>query len=241
MLWTPLTPAIGTVDLYYADMDDSSLDIERLTSVISDQELTRAEAFRSRTHRRRFIIGRGVLRCLLADLMDTNPAALGILEGKPFEKPTVVGGPAFNLSHSEAHLLIGIAAEGRLGVDVEVARQVADVMSLARDCCSAQETIGLLKLDPADRSNAFLGIWTLKESLLKAIGTGLSVPPNQVSMALSQLEGSRLIDSDTEAIRPAGWCVRAVELIEGLIAAVSWDRRDFVLRRSFFGPGAASL
>ncbi len=231
MLWTPLTPASGTVDLYYGDMDDSRLDIGRLACVLSDQELARAEAFRNRSHRRRFIIGRGALRCLLADLMDTHPAALGILEGKPFGKPAVVGGPAFNLSHSEAHLLIGIAPEGRLGIDVEVARQVADVMNLARDCCSAQETLGLLKLDPPDRSLAFLRIWTLKESLLKAIGTGLSVPPNQVSMALSQLDGSLLIDSNTDTIRPECWCVRAVELIEDLIAAVSWDRRDFVLRR----------
>ncbi len=241
MLWTLLTPASGTVDLYYADMDDSSLDVERLASVLSDQELARADAFRNRLHRRRFIIGRGALRCLLGDLMDRNPAALEIGEGRPFGKPTLVGGPAFNLSHCEAHLLIGIATEGRLGVDVEVARQVVDVMSLARDCCSAQERIGLLKLDPADRSRAFLDIWTLKESLLKAIGTGLSVPPNQVSMALSQLDGSLLIDSNTDAIQSKCWCVRSVDLTEGLIAAVSWDRKDFALRRSFFRPGAASL
>ncbi|EGV18539.1 4'-phosphopantetheinyl transferase family protein [Thiocapsa marina] len=239
MFWTPFTPASGTVDLYYADMDDSSLDVERITSVLSDQELARANAFRDHVHRRRFMIGRGALRGLLGNLMDKNPAALDVRVGKPFGKPDVLGGPAFNLSHSDGHLLIGIAPEGRLGVDVEVARQVVDVMALARDCCSAQERIGLLKLDPEDRSHAFLRIWTLKESLLKAIGTGLSAPPNQVSMALSHLEGSQLVDSNTNAIGPAFWCVRAVELTEGLIAAVSWDRTDFALRRSFFGSGAA--
>jgi 4'-phosphopantetheinyl transferase len=233
MLWTPLTPASGTVDLYYADMEDSRLDVDGLTSVLSDQELARAETFRTQVHRRRFIIGRGALRCVLGDLMDRDPAALQILDGKPFGKPAVVGGPAFNLSHSDGHLLIGIAPEGRLGVDVEVARQIVDVMDLALDCCSTQERIGLLKLAPADRSHAFLRIWTLKESLLKAIGTGLSAPPNQVSMALSQLEGSQLIDSNANAIRPGCWCIRAVEMTEGLIAAVSWEYRDFALRRSF--------
>jgi 4'-phosphopantetheinyl transferase len=240
MLWTPLIPAKSTVDLYYADMDDSSVDVEQLASVLSDGELARAEAFRKHLHRRRFIVGRGALRGVLGVLMDRDPAAVEIGQGRPFGKPTVVGGPAFNLSHSDGHLLIGIAPDGRLGVDVEVAREVVDVIDLARVCCSVQERIGLLKLDPADRSHAFLRIWTLKESLLKAIGTGLLAPPNQVSMALSQLEGSQLIDSNTNAMRPGCWCVRAVEMTECLIAAVSWDRRDFALRRSFFGLGAAN-
>jgi 4'-phosphopantetheinyl transferase len=229
MFWKASNPIQGTVDLYYADMDDRDLDPALLMGFLSSAELARAERFRFDLHRRRFIVGRCALRSLLSDLQDCDPSEL-TLRSSSAGKPVLSGGPAFNVSHSDQHLLIGVAGEGSVGVDVETKKPLAGSMEMARSQFSAEEIAALDAQSPEDLSAAFLRVWTRKESLLKAWGGGLSVPMDQVSVRVDAGQGNQLQSSRIKSIDPLEWCVQSIELSDELEVAVAWDQPSFMCR-----------
>ena len=95
--------------------------------------------------------------------------------GGPVADPPV----AVSLSHGGGWIAVATHLRGRVGVDVEAARQVAP--ELARRCCSTAELAWLERAaDAQTRDARFLWLWTAKEAYLKAIGTGLGVDPRSV-------------------------------------------------------------
>jgi 4'-phosphopantetheinyl transferase len=126
--------------------------------------------------------------------------------------------------------LIGITAEGRLGVDIEVKKPIPDALGLARMHFADEEVAALCGLSAEELGAAFLRIWTRKESLLKALGTGLSLPLDRVSMKVDAAQGNLLKSSTVTAIDPLLWCVRCAHLHDELEAAVALDQPDFTCR-----------
>jgi 4'-phosphopantetheinyl transferase len=214
------------VDLYHLDLDDPRIDALALADSLSPDERVRAARFRLELHRRRFIIGRGVLRALLARITCRRPADLLIID-EANRKPAIAGGPAFNLSHSERHLLIGVASNGRLGVDVEVKRSVPDALDLAQRFFSPQEVAALAEVPPQQVSAAFLRLWTRKEALLKATGLGLSIPLDRFSVEIAEAAGNLLSSSHIDQIAPLHWDIRSVSVHEAIESAVAWDHAGF--------------
>jgi 4'-phosphopantetheinyl transferase len=197
--------------------------------VLSPDERARAARFRLELHRRRFIIGRGVLRGLLARITGCRPAELLIIT-ESNGKPAIVGGPSFNLSHSDRHLVIGLAREGRLGVDVEVKRSVPDALGLAQRFFSPQEIAAMATVSPQQVSAAFLRLWTRKEALLKGTGLGLSMPLDRFSVQIEELDGNLLCTSDIDQVDLQQWDIRSVFVREVIETAVAWDQPGFCVR-----------
>lgn len=218
-------------------MDEPSLDVPALAAVLNPKELERAAHFHFELHRRRFIVARAGLRILLGTLLGQAPRKLPLAYG-PARKPVLPGGPAFSLAHSGNWLLIGIADSGRLGVDIEVRKPVPDAMSLARGNFSDEELMALAELPPEDRSAAFLRIWTRKEALLKAVGTGLTLRPALVTVGVGNVSGNELRNSASDLIDVRNWSIRSVQLSTVLEAAVAWDRRESSWRIGMHPPAA---
>jgi len=181
-------------------------------------------------------------RSLIADLLvrDVIGRRLGRPNDKiefvrePNRKPRLkeAGGFEFNLSHSGAWILCA-SDFGPVGADVEIIRDFN--WDDLKDTLSAEERE---QLDPASRMDwrsAFAAHWTIKESYLKAIGEGLSIPPSELSAAIEN--GAVRLSRNGRTIRgvfirafvpdpehraavcslrewpPAGWSVRTVEEI----------------------------
>ncbi len=68
-----------------------------------------------------------------------------------------------------------------LGVDIQIVKPVSD--AVIRRTCSESERDYVLHAPERDR--AFIRLWTLKESYIKATGDGMSYPMNKVSFTLS--------------------------------------------------------
>lgn len=218
----PLTLAPGTIRIVQASVAAPPVSFATLTDVVSDEERARAGRFLHEIDRRRHIIGRGLLRLAIGRLLDTDPAAL-CFPATTLGKPYLDGGPSFNLSHSGDVVLIAIAAEGRLGVDVEAIRPLRDIVSLARTSFVADELERITSLPPEQRPGPFFRIWSRKEAMLKALGCGLSglsnisvTPEIGVDNALIRLD-----DPDEEIAR---WTIRPLACGEHVEAAVAWDR-----------------
>ncbi len=97
--------------------------------------------------------------------------------GKPYFDKT--DNLYFNLSHSESLALCVISGR-ESGCDIEKVKQ-AD-LKLAQRFFTKDEYEYLLNANPENQNNLFFRLWTLKESFIKAVGKGLTIPLNSFSV-----------------------------------------------------------
>ena len=87
-----------------------------------------------------------------------------------YKKP-IKDGVFFNISHSHG-LVVFVEADSPIGIDVEKVRNVDD--KLKRFVSSDEEFDGI------KTNEDFFKVWTSKESLVKAEGTGVRVRPPKI-------------------------------------------------------------
>ncbi|CAN5723653.1 4'-phosphopantetheinyl transferase superfamily protein [soil metagenome] len=225
----PLAP--GSVLLLRGTLDPGPEVSGLLDRALTPEEWARAEGLRIPSVNRRFRATRGWMRIVLARFMGQAPEALVFTRG-PAGKPGLVDGPAFNMSHTGDHLLLALAIEGALGVDAEESRRLRDLEGLANRVFTLQEREELLEFPEGPmREAAFLRGWTRKEALVKAMGRGISLPLQQVSVDLLRTEGCLLrwthpsLAAGTEGA-PAGWTIvdAGHAAPQAGAAAVAWNR-----------------
>ena len=154
---------------------------------MTDEEKAFAGKFHFEDDRIRFSVARHGLRLLLSKYLSVDPATISI-SNKPGQKPTAncqlpttncqLSTVHFNISHSGEWVLIALAKE-EVGVDIEYVNRAFDYTDLLEDHFSEaeQEYISQAK----DSVEAFYYLWTRKEALTKAWGTGLQENLKQVN------------------------------------------------------------
>jgi len=150
-------------------------DLERS---LSREEQARAARFRNDAARASFVIGRGVLRCLLGCHLGLPPEAVPI-SLSPHGKPECVSpgsDSAFSLSRSGDLILVAMGRGRPVGVDVEYVGRNVPVLQLARRFLAAEEADTIASMRNEGRHRLFFEIWVRKEAYLKALGLGLSIP-----------------------------------------------------------------
>lgn len=154
---------------------------------------------RARAARYRFRID--ALRCLAAEALLRHalgerhglPAAAIRLAAEPDGKPWLPDHPGihFNLSHSGPWVACAVH-DGPVGLDVEEVR--------SRDSLPAERVLApgefrrFQALPPAPARDYFYRLWTLKESLLKAMGTGLGLDPRRIALDLDGPDPAATLD-----------------------------------------------
>jgi 4'-phosphopantetheinyl transferase len=121
--------------------------------------------------REQFVIGRGLLRGLLAGHLGVPPAAVP-LSYLPSGKPVLTGIASplhFNVTHTDGILVLA-AGRHRVGVDVERLRHLADADGLVGRYFSQAEGVAFRALPERHRPAAFFRGWTCKEAVIKAAG-----------------------------------------------------------------------
>jgi 4'-phosphopantetheinyl transferase len=163
-------PAGDEIHIWIADLDGDHGTTERS---LTERERERAGKYRMERVRRQYITARGLLRQLLGAYLNI-PGIRVPIDYEDTGKPFVVGRPlSFNLSHSENLAAFAFTASGRLGVDIEVERTVANADALVERFFTEPELQAYQGLEADLRPRAFLKMWTRKEALLKAMGQGI--------------------------------------------------------------------
>lgn len=88
----------------------------------------------------------------------------------------------FNISHSESYVVIAIS-NYKVGIDVEMNKKT-DIAIAKRFFTKNEYQYIKSFITESDRINAFYMIWTLKESYVKALGKGLSIPLNSFEFVI---------------------------------------------------------
>jgi 4'-phosphopantetheinyl transferase len=166
----------GEVHVWRARLDGRGAEVSpSLENVLSADETARAARFCFSRDRERYISSRVMLRSILGRYLDCAPAEIRFAYG-PHGKPALADTkPAmrFNLSHSKDLLLLAVAHEREVGVDVESTEREVDFGALADRYFTSEEAQEVRRAPLAARSWKFYEVWTSNEARLKAIGTGL--------------------------------------------------------------------
>ena len=188
-------------------------------ALLDEGERARAARFAVDEPRRQFVLTRGALRLLLARHLARPAPALAFAQGQ-HGKPFVVvdGAPApieFNVSHSAGRGLIAIA-RSPVGVDIEFLGREADFCLVAKGVLTAAEQAALQQRAGAAHALLFYRLWTQKEALIKAKGTGFACPPRGFAVPEALVAGARSAPF-TFPGETAGWLL--TDLSEGDYAA----------------------
>ncbi|HET7848160.1 MAG TPA: 4'-phosphopantetheinyl transferase superfamily protein [Pseudolabrys sp.] len=221
------------VDVYVIDLDRHDVDPERLLALLGDEEIERAQRFRTHTDRRRYVARHAGLRVLLARYLSVPPPSLSFCTNA-FGKPFLAGGDLhFSLSHSAGAALVAIARGRELGCDMERRDPAFPALDVAEAFFSPFESRCLRELDASLQLEAFFNCWTRKEAYIKARGCGLSIPLDSFDVSLAPGEPARLLSGC------AGWSVQSFEPMTGFHAAVVAQSADWRLDIRAFDLAAA--
>jgi 4'-phosphopantetheinyl transferase len=211
------------VHVWRANLDQPAWRIQQLAQTLSADEQERAERHRFEHLRRRFIVGRGVLRTVLSSYLRVLPSQIQFGYG-PQGKPRLaepLTSLHFNLAHSHELALYAVTPDRAVGVDIEQVRPLDNAAQLAERFFSPQEAAALRAVPAEQRLEAFFTCWTRKEAYIKARGGGLSIPLNQFDVSLTLGEPARLVASRIDRRDPDRWSLYALVPAPGYVATLA--------------------
>ena len=178
--WRPYR-TVGRVNVFHVDLRPNAVREAEALARLSDDERDRGRRFLHPGPRRRFALCRAALRAVLSDRLDCGSGDLAFRESRR-GKPSALlrGRPApisFNVSHGGNHGLVAVAPSGRLGVDVEERVSRIDPDGPIVDVFGPEERAELSAARGDDKLRLFFRLWTMKEALIKALGTGFAMDP----------------------------------------------------------------
>lgn len=213
------------IHIWSAVLDQPPYKIHRLANTLSIEEKKRAERFHFVHDRRRFIVGRGVLRTLLANYLKIAPDDVQFCygsNGKPFIKSFYNKDKLqFNLSHSENYALFAFARDREIGIDIEYVHFFSEMEKIAKQFFSTNEFFALQSLPNGEKKTAFFTFWTRKEALAKAVGMGLSHDLNKIDMTRCRRQLSLTMHDKRNSNKDSFWSIQDLNLVPGFAAAVA--------------------
>jgi 4'-phosphopantetheinyl transferase len=206
MIWSAPPPDLvlppDAIHVWRAAADADRSRIEALARTVSPEERERAGRFAFQENRDRFLVRRGMVRALLGWYLAIPPERVEI-EPDVRGKPSLAASLRFNVSHSGELILVAVALDREVGVDLERIEPSTVDVRIAEHFFSRREAAELRAVPAAQRPNAFFARWTRKEAYLKARGDGLA----------------GLTDGGTP--QDPRWSVRALEPGPGYVGALA--------------------
>ncbi|WP_164834999.1 4'-phosphopantetheinyl transferase family protein [Sinorhizobium meliloti] len=211
------------------------------STLLGPDERAREQRYYRLSDQARFTAGRTALRLLLAAYANASPDALRFEFG-PYGKPFLpeFRDISFSLSHTNDLIMVGLAREASIGVDVEWVVASPDYASLARLTLSKWERRWVAAQSQEGPMRAFYRAWVRKEAYLKMMGSGLVDDLKNVDCRLS---GAQLMEVSIPGQRQKQTSVHRVSLHEacpakGYVAALVTDQPGCSVNRWSFDPYA---
>lgn len=194
-------------------------------TLLSADELTRADRFAFARHGDAFTLARASLRLLLAERTGIPARDLVFeygAEGKPALTAAMAGPWRFNVSDSGALLACAFLQGLDVGVDIEQHRRLRYREELAERFFAPEECADLLAFPEEARSQAFFDCWARKEAFIKADGRGMRIPLHSFRVSLDPSpEGSALLACRDEEGPLQGWLLQPFDVAPGYSGALA--------------------
>jgi 4'-phosphopantetheinyl transferase len=224
-------------------LEASPAQAQDLRHLLTAAEQERANRFRIDEDRCRFLIARAATRRILGTYLGLAPETVRI-DLNQFGKPQLDASilPVerrvhFNVSHSGGWILAAFARSFPVGIDVEqVCPERVTEDLIAQIMCDSERRM-LQALPREQHVAAFFNCWTSKESWLKGLGLGLSVPLRAIEVSIDPREPARLIGAPPEH-RPGDWQLQRIEICGPYAATLAFKAPSAqIVNISGFPPG----
>ncbi|MGI6188059.1 4'-phosphopantetheinyl transferase superfamily protein [Brevibacillus sp. MCWH] len=161
----------------YVDLFLSRVSAERRQKIA--RFVRKEDAYRS-------LLGEVLVRSTLSEHTGVRPDALQFVYN-PYGKPFLQNTPdvGFNLSHS-GNWIAMIWGDSSCCPGIDVERIVRMDLHIAEHLFTPQENRMLASKTGDARLEYFYRVWTLKESYVKAVGKGLSIPLDSFSVVCTE-------------------------------------------------------
>jgi 4'-phosphopantetheinyl transferase len=135
-------------------------------------DLVRADRFHFEEDRFTWLFCHTLLRLIVSAKLGITSSDVKITIDRN-NKPWLEGNALlFNIAHTREAFVFAISDSVRVGIDIEKVDRNIDFRSIIRNFFSAGEIKFIIE-DPDYSRDRFFLLWTRKEALLKALGTGI--------------------------------------------------------------------
>jgi 4'-phosphopantetheinyl transferase len=174
------------------------LELKGLVSAyLPDDSSKKASSFKHPVGAQRQIIGELLVRAALCNNFNLVNKDI-VFRYTEHKKPLLKNHKDihFNISHSGEWVVCALSLMD-VGVDVEKIREIN--FNIARRFFSETEVKNLFDLPKKNQIKYFFDLWTLKESYLKTLGTGLTKPLS--SFTVSKVDGEIVLFEDDRPVQ----------------------------------------
>ena len=201
--------------------------LDRYRRLLSPEEKTQLQEIGSARVRHQYLVTRALVRSTLSRYVAVAPEDW-VFEIRAGGRPEIAEpsgtGLRFNVSHTRGVVACLVTDGIDAGVDVENMERSRDVRGLAERRFAAEEAAELRACPAGAEQRHFFGLWTLKESYLKARGQGITLPLRSVVFLFGGDEGLRVrLDPPLEK-RAADWQFGLFEHSSSVLMAVALER-----------------
>ena len=209
---------------------DLNLDLDRIhqfNQTLTTQERQRAAKFINPLPGNRWTVARGYLRQILSQYLDCTPVEIVFSYGKQ-GKPAIEGrNIQFNLSNSGDRAVYGISAKFPVGIDIEQIHPLP-AADLVDRFFSATEQAIFHRLPVDLQQAAFFHAWTQKEAYLKACGTGLNTPLDQIEVSIDPRTPTEIITAPLTGVWQIEKLVISAEYVGAIVIGGEFDRIEYL-------------
>ncbi|MDD2582503.1 MAG: 4'-phosphopantetheinyl transferase superfamily protein [Desulfuromonadaceae bacterium] len=189
---------------------------------VSSDERSRADRLLDPCKKKSFLAYRSLLREIFGRYLRIEPEDVHFEigeQGKPYLSNTGVNKEQlqFNLSHSDTMLLLAVAADREVGIDVERVNIDIPFTDIARIAFSLREQQELFALPGQLQPAAFYRCWARKEAYMKACGMGFVMKSAGFDVTLLPGTPAALITPN----KPPGWHLFDITVPEDYYAALA--------------------
>jgi 4'-phosphopantetheinyl transferase len=230
----PIVMEDRTIHVWGFSLDGSLAFVEHCRSWLSEDERGKAGRFVRQVDQLRYVLAHGSIRAVLGRYTGFDPSSVTFqmgATGKPAlaETNSCRHRVHFNLSHSHGRMLIAVARDQDVGVDLEQIRDTVEVVKLAERFYAPVERDRVAGVAGLEQVKRFYRYWVAKEALLKGQAVGLR--------SLQQCE---ILDSNDApkaevhllegATMQPGWTVHWLECGSEWAGALSAHGSDWTIR-----------
>lgn len=156
------------------DRDLKDDELHRLLELVSVEKRERIKRLRQKQDAHRSLIGDVLVRSIICEKLGIRNDDL-VFEKNDYGKPILSSHQdvCFNIAHS-GHWVVCCIDTLPVGIDIEIIKHID--INLAKRFFSEREYDSIMSLPELQRQSYFFELWSLKESYIKAIGKGMSIP-----------------------------------------------------------------
>ena len=221
----PIAIEDRTIHVWGFSLDGSVSFVEDCRSWLSKEERGRAGRFVRQEDQLQYVLAHGSMRAVLARYTGHDPSSVTFqmgATGKPALAETNDGRHRvhFNLSHSHGRMLIAVARDQDVGVDLEQIRDKVEVVKLAERFYAPLERNRVAGVTGLEQAKRFYRYWVAKEAVLKGQAVGL-----QLLQQCEILDSRDALRAEVYLLEGAtmqpGWTIQWLDCGTGWAGAVS--------------------